>query len=173
MQAASSKCSERFPKVISDDRRIAIGNANGIFLDTDANNNRIGGVNAGEGNTISGNTAAGIVAYLSSGSSSSGNAFLRNTITGNGGLGIDLSASGTGGDGVTANDTGDADSGPNNLQNFPLLATARTDGSSQLILTGTLDSAANSYYRIEFFANTAQDGTGYGEGQRYLGFANV
>jgi len=74
---------------------------------------------------------------------------------------------------VRTNDTGDADTGANNLQNFPVLATARTDGSSQLILTGALNSNASSYYRIEFFANTSKDSTGYGEGQRYLGYANV
>ena len=73
----------------------------------------------------------------------------------------------------TLNDAGDGDGGGNNLQNFPVLTAARTDGASQLILTGTLNSTANTQFRIEFFANTAQDGTGYGEGQRYLGFANV
>ena len=75
--------------------------------------------------------------------------------------------------GVTANDTGDGDAGTNNLQNFPVLATARTNGSNQLLVTGTLNSTANSYYRIEFFANTSQDGTGYGEGRIYLGYGNL
>ena len=124
----------------------------------------IGGTSAGQGNIIAGNTGAGVVVK------STGNIqVLGNAIYGNSGLGIDLAANG-----VTANDAApDADTGANGLQNFPVLATARTDGSSQLILTGTLSSAASSYYRIEFYASTSQDATGYGEGQTYLGHANV
>ena len=45
---------------------------------------------------------------------STGNAILGNSIHSNGSLGIALDN-----DGVTANDAGDADVGPNNLQNFP------------------------------------------------------
>jgi hypothetical protein len=93
---------------------------------------------------------------------------LGNTFDSNSNLAIDLR-----GDGVTANDAGDADTGANNLQNFPVLTSATTDGSGQLRVKGSLNSTASSYYRIEFFANVAQDGSGYGEGQTWLGFANV
>ena len=96
------------------------------------------------------------------------NAILGNSIYGNTELGIDL----IGANGVNANDAGDGDTGANNLQNFPVLTAATTNGS-QITITGTLNSTANTQFRIEFFASTAQDGTGYGEGQRYLGFANV
>ena len=37
----------------------------------------------------------------------------------------------------------------------------------------TLNSSAAETFRIEFFANSSADPSGYGEGQRYLGFANV
>ena len=45
--------------------------------------------------------------------------------------------------------------------------------STQVTIVGSLNSTANSQFRIEFFSNTAQDGTGHGEGQTYLGFVNV
>ena len=40
-------------------------------------------------------------------------------------------------------------------------------------ITGTLNSTANTTYRVEFFANTALDSSGFGEGQSFLGFTNV
>ena len=40
-------------------------------------------------------------------------------------------------------------------------------------MAGTLNSLAGTPFRIEFFASTAQDSSGYGEGERYLGFFNV
>ena len=150
----------------------AIANATGIWLDTNTNNNRIGGVNAADANTISGNTGAGVVAYLSSGGSSGGNALLRNVISGNGGMGIDLSANSTGGDGVTANDTGDADSGPNGLQNTPVLASANSTGGNTTVL-GSLNSTAGTSFRIEFFSSASGDASGHGEAQIYLGFITV
>ena len=73
---------------------------------------------------------------------------------------------------VSSNDTDDIDTGANEGQNFPVLSTATTTGT-QITITGTFNSTANSYFRIEFFSNTAADGSGYGEGQTYLGFANV
>ena len=69
---------------------------------------------------------------------------------------------------MTANDTGDPDTGPNGLQNFPILTQARGDG-----VTGALHSAANATYRLEFFANASCDASGNGEGQTYLGTTNV
>jgi hypothetical protein len=51
-----------------------------------------------------------------------GNRVLRNSIFSSlAGLAIDL-----GGDGLTANDPGDADTGTNDLQNKPAIASART-----------------------------------------------
>ena len=143
----------------------ALGNTgHGILIGNGgtANNTTIGGTTAGQGNTIAYSGGDGI--YVPA---SIGVAMLGNTIFSNAGLGIDL-----GTNGMTANDAGDGDSGANNLQNFPVLTDARTDGT-QITLAGTFNSTANSYYRIEFYANTAQDGSGYGEGQRYLGFVNV
>ncbi|MFZ4289021.1 cadherin domain-containing protein [Variovorax sp. HJSM1_2] len=194
----------------------------GIRVGASAQNNRIGGLGAGEGNVVVRTAHSGIVIsdatgtvvqgnrtgtnlagtatwgmaesgiYITAGAANSlvqgnvvaysqseggivlsssagtGNSLLGNSIYGNTGLGIDLNV-----DGVTANDTGDADSGPNNLQNFPVLTVARTNGAGNFEITGTINSTANSYIRIEIFANTANDSTGYGEGQTYLGFVNV
>jgi hypothetical protein len=127
-------------------------------------NHVIGGVNAGEGNTIAYNTGNGI--EFTSGTST-GIAILGNSIFDNGGLGIEL-----GNNGVTVNDPGDGDAGANNLQNFPVLTSVVMSGT-QANISGSLNSTPNTNFRIEFFSNTAQDGTGYGEGQAYLGFVNV
>ena len=143
----------------------ARGNAQaGVFLSASASNNTIGGTAAGAGNTIAFNGWDGI--RLSG--AGTGNAFLGNSLYGNVEQAIDIGAQG-----VTLNDADDGDSGGNNLQNFPRLTLARTNGSNQLTLNGTLDSTINTWFRIEFFANTAQDGSGYGEGQTYLGSALV
>ena len=89
-----------------------------------------------------------------------------NTISGNGALGIDLSDNG-----VTANDaTGDADTGPNNLQNYPVINYVKRGDSTGNV---TLNSTANRAFRINFFANTACDPSGNGEGEVSLGTQNV
>lgn len=80
----------------------------------------------------------------------------------NGGPGIDL-----GGDGDTPNDAGDADVGPNLLQNAPALASLTSAG----LLSGSLDSLpANTTYpvTIELFASTVCSSTGRGEGEHYV-----
>ncbi len=142
----------------------AIGNTGAGIDVASSNGNTIGGTAAGAGNLVSGDGTFGVRVT----GTSSGNAILGNQITANTSTGINL-----GGDGVTANDTGDADTGANDLQNFPVLTTARTNASSQISLDGTLNSSANSLDRIEFFANATADTSGNGEGQTYLGFANV
>ncbi len=143
-----------------------LANGIGITLWNGATNTTIGGVNPGEGNTIAYNATAGIDIE---GATTGDNSILGNSIYSNTGLGIDL---GGFSNGVTANDTGDADTGPNGLQNFPLLSSVVSSGT-QITLTGTLNSLANTNYRIEFFASAGADPSGYGEGARYLGFADV
>ena len=53
------------------------------------------------------------------------NAIEGNSIFSNGGLGIDLNGNGF----PEINDTGDVDTGPNNLQNYPVLSAAMTNGT--------------------------------------------
>jgi CSLREA domain-containing protein len=115
------------------------------------------------GNRIHDNAGAGVVVSFGA----TGARITRNSIHTNGGLGIDL-----GGDGVTPNDSLDADTGPNNLQNFPVLGAATTDGES-LNVSGSLNSAANTAFRLEFFDNGGCDQSGYGEGGLFLGSQDV
>jgi hypothetical protein len=96
----------------------------------------------------------------------SGNQFLTNSIDQNGVLGIDLI-----GDGVTPNDPLDADTGPNELQNYPALTSAIVTGSTSVI--GTLNSTPNRTFRIEFFSSPAADPSGFGEGRVFLGVIEV
>ncbi|HEU4597021.1 MAG TPA: DUF4214 domain-containing protein, partial [Pyrinomonadaceae bacterium] len=110
------------------------------------------------------NTGAGISA---SAAGALNNSFLSNSIHSNGALGIDLSPTG-----VTANDAGDADAGPNNLQNFPVLSSATLAGGA-LSVAGTLDGTAATQFRVEFFANDACDASGNGEGRTFLGASDV
>ena len=71
--------------------------------------------------------------------------------------------------GVTANDPGDADTGANNLQNFPIITSAAL-GST--IVGGTLNSAPSTQFTLDFYANSAPCNAST-EGQRYLGSGAV
>ncbi len=146
----------------------ALGNSmDGIQLDstkTASTGNTIGGTLAGAGNTIAYNGGNGV---LIGGATTLNNRVAGNRLYSNSLLGIDL-----GNNGLTANDVGDADMGPNNLQNFPVLTSVSATGT----ISGALDSTAgNSAYpvRIEFFANTACDTGSNGEGEVYLGFTTL
>lgn len=110
------------------------------------------------GNTLTGNGTALALFGSGVGTSLSGNSIFNNV-----GLGIDL-----GKNGVTPNDPGDFDSGPNNGQNFPVLTSAASSGGSTTIV-GTLDSTANHTFVVEFFSNATTDPSGFGEGETPLG----
>ncbi len=82
-------------------------------------------------------------------------------------MGIDLAN-----DGVTLNTPGGPHSGPNDLQNDPVLTSATSD-STLTTIVGTFNSTPNATFRIELFSNGSADPSGYGQGQTYLGFINV
>ncbi|MEM9893128.1 MAG: right-handed parallel beta-helix repeat-containing protein [Actinomycetota bacterium] len=127
----------------------------------------IGGTGSGEGNTITGN-AVGVSVADGAGS---GHAVLGNRIHDSDALGIDLVGGAEDAAGVTANDGGDVDTGPNDLLNHPVIENVqRVDGD--LVAEITLDVAAGDH-RIELFANTDPDPDGYGEGETPLGGATV
>src|SRR6266436_1884451 len=140
--------------------------ADGIRLEAAAPNlsanNIIGGVASGAGNTIAFNGANGINV-----SSGTGNSIRENSIFSNAGLAIDLSPVG-----VSANDLADADTGANNLQNFPLLTSVVSNGGGTTI-QGTLNSKPNTTFQIDFYSNTACDPSGNGEGARFFDTTSV
>jgi CSLREA domain-containing protein len=138
----------------------ALGNSdNGVYTQVGAANNTIGGTVPGAGNTIASNGGAGILIYAGN-----GNAVLGNSIHDNAGLGIDLYPP----LGITPNDAGDLDTGTNNLQNFPVITSASSDGTTTTV-SGTLNSNPNGSFRIEFFSSPTCDPSGNGEGQTFLG----
>jgi len=140
------------------------GNGYGVYLVNGAASNVVGTDNNStadevEGNLIAGNLSDGIAVV---GASTIGNTFSRNQIYGNSGLGIDLNDNG-----VTANDAfPDSDTGGNNLMNFPVLSSGYDMGKT---MSGTLTTTASTAVRVEFYASQSCDGTGNGEGQRYMG----
>ncbi len=137
------------------------GNIIGLAPDG-STGNIIGGEADGAGNLIAFNAHNGVDVV-----NGTSNAIVRNSIHSNTLLGISLGAAG-----VAANHDGDGDTGANNLQNFPVLTRAVTNGAL-ITITGTLNSTALTDYRIEFYANAVGDGTGYGEGQTLIGISDV
>ena len=139
----------------------ALGNAGAGILMTNALHTVVGGLSPGAGNVIAFNGAAGL--RIPAGTNEvSGNAIFSNGL-----LGIDLGTVN-----VTANDAGDADTGANNLQNFPVLTSA-TNLAGTITIRGTLNSLPTKSFRIEFFSSASCDGSGSGEGKNYLGTTNV
>ncbi len=137
----------------------------GILVTQGPSNNQIGGDSNDLANTIRGTfDGAGIGISISK---SSGNAILVNSISDNGGLGIDL-----GGDGVTPNDPGDADSGANGLLNYPMLLSAAVVNGATTI-RGYINTTPSTSVTLRFFGSPNPDASGYGEGQDYLGKQTV
>ena len=140
-----------------------LGNtADGIYVDA-AVNNQIGGSLAAAANTIAGNDGAGV--FVNSGTRI---AIRRNSIFSNDLLGIDLAPRG-----VNPNTTNPG-VGPNNLQNYPVISTAVTTGTTPAtVLTGKLTSAPSRTFTVDFFSNTVQDLTGNGQAATFIGTTSV
>lgn len=141
-------------------------------------NNNGEGINLGgqnsvvAGNVIAFNTSDGV--QVRSNATGIGHDIGPNSIFSNDGLGIDIvdnanSGLGPNGNGPNTNDGGtanDADTGPNNLQNFPEITSATTSSSTgQTRIDMFLDTAVSTQYTIRFYANPRDTG----EGKTFLG----
>jgi len=170
----------------------------GVGLLYAVSENLVGGVNAGEGNTIAGLGGAGVAVYklanipLNISLVPNKNAILGNIIRdinvfsylnlGLANMGIDIAEITDQSNpfdgapeefesvGVTPNDVGDADTGPNNYINHPKLKTAVQTGN-QLVVTYDLDVADSptDQYRVEFYADQESTVYGSGPGEIFLG----
>jgi hypothetical protein len=100
-----------------------------------------------------------------------GTTITRNSIFGNNGVGIDLPPVFSVGK-PTPNDPCDADTGPNELQNFPVITSA-SSSAGMTTIAGTLNSTAGSLFTVDFYASPSCSSTGYGEGKVYLGSTMV
>ena len=144
---------------------VALGNkGDGILLN-------IGTKNVVSHNLIAFNRASGEDGYGVDvmGHAATGNTITQNSIFSNARLGINLGLE-TGK--ALPNDNKDPDSGPNNLQNYPVITSVKKT-SAGIVIKGSLNSIVNSKFHIEFFASTAADPSGFGEGQTFVSSKTV
>ena len=123
-----------------------LGNASGVVVGQRHGGEWVGGPLAADGNTIAFNDGPGVLVRAST----TGPVSVRhNRLYANAGIAVDLEPAGT-----TANDPGDGDTGPNGLQNTPVLVVATGNGVSTLSVTYSVDTApANAAYplTIDFY----------------------
>jgi hypothetical protein len=128
----------------------------GILLQN-SNDNLIGGAAQ---NRIAGNTMGGVGIL-----SGLRNRVRPNMIYSNGGIGIDLDRNGIAPfDGVTFNDSGDADTGANGLPNAPILTSATSTSVS-----GRLKTVASTAITVDLYRSASCDPAGFGEATVFLG----
>ncbi|HJQ25362.1 MAG TPA: C25 family cysteine peptidase, partial [Blastocatellia bacterium] len=143
--------------------------SHGVYIHNTSVRIAIGGTASGAANTIALNGGDGVRV---AGASSTGNLIRANLIYSNTGLGIDLVGGSENASGVTANDASDSDSGANTLQNYPVITAASVSGGSTTV-SGTLTSAANTTFAIDFYSMSTADPSGNGEGPSYRGSTSV
>jgi uncharacterized repeat protein (TIGR01451 family) len=158
----------------------SLGNGTRGIEVLEGRNNIVGGSTGIAGNVIAFNTDEGI-----SIEAGEGNRIQSNSIYSNGRLGIDLFSESDDANGITPNDTLDLDAGSNRLQNSPAITSVLVaevpvlNGNLQIGIRRTLEvkgilaSSVGGTFQVELFANDAADPSGVGEGQRYLGYAEV
>ena len=134
----------------------------GVLIINGAASNTIGGSSPTIGNRITGN----LTGVQVEGAESLGNTIRCNSISSNLQLGINLLGNDTSG-GVTLNDLGDFDTGPNDLQNFPKLTTIAYFGSAATV-GFTLDSKPNRSYVVDVYGIASGDALAFGQGDRFL-----
>jgi hypothetical protein len=142
---------------VAGDGRTVLRNNIGVLIQT--NGNQI------LNNIIANSSSDGIRVK-----SGTGNLLRGNSTYNNAKLGINLAV-----DGFTPNDPGDGDSGPNMLQNFPVLSSANASGGT-LTVKGSLNSRPNARFTIDLYQNPVCDNTynrNVGQGKTYLGSVDV
>jgi photosystem II stability/assembly factor-like uncharacterized protein len=146
-----------------------LGNGtDGVGLFNGASFNQVGGgptgtVQAVLGNVIAFNGGDGVVVTSNDKKTFTYADSVRgNSIFGNEFLGINL-----GYGGVTLNDPGDTDIGPNGLTNYPQIDWARA--GSETNISGVLHAYPSTTYTIDLYASPTPGPLGFGQGRRYLG----
>ncbi len=164
-------------RIETADRTVVEGNRIGVKTDGTALPNAGHGVHSAvdgsdsvvRGNTIANNTGDGVRIAATS----TANRITANSIHDNDGLGIDLLEDADDTGGVTVNDAAtdtedaDADSGANNLQNFPAL-TLVDDTPEAYRVHAVIDGAPETTYSIEVYRVAEADPGGHGEGHTLL-----
>ena len=143
------------------------GNYIGVGADgvTPAGNTSTGiFVSDAQGNTFDANLIGFSEVGIALQHSGTRNRILGNSIRSNTFLGIDL-----GWDGVTLNDNGDTDTGANNRQNFPVLATPRTRRAPRRASTSTSARLRQAATPSSSSPARRAIAGGYGEGERLVG----
>ena len=128
----------------------------------DAFNNTVGGTQTEAANKIAFNGGPGVLLARGARTTVRGNSIFSNS-----GLGIDLDETG-----VTPNDATDSDDGANNLQNFPVITSVMSLGSSTTI-QGSLKSTPNTTFQIDFYSSAALDPSGNGEGAHFFNTTSI
>ncbi|MEZ5225101.1 MAG: hypothetical protein R2710_00090, partial [Acidimicrobiales bacterium] len=133
--------------------------ANGVLVGATATNTQVGGLGAGQGNTIAGSgqsdpNADGVRVLAPKAAI---NVILSNEIYDSAGLAIDADV-----DGPTVNDAPDIDE----AVNHPTIDAVVASGGS-VTIDFTVDAAAGAYH-VQIFGTPAADPTGYGEADTLL-----
>jgi hypothetical protein len=157
------------------------GNASGgVQIAFGAVSNTIGALGSSSygGNAIYSNDGPGVWIPGGAFGGGTGNRVLANSMAANSGLAIDLNGLGPDANDVPALGAPDQDTGPDNLQNYPVIT--RYISTFNLIdeykIDVTLASTPNTTFRIDFYSDVTCSGIGSparGNGLEYLGHANL
>ncbi len=140
-----------------DDAGAVDGEGDGIIIA--GFDNRIGGGYPTETNTINDNAGVGVLVVTGE-----GNTIRGNLIYDNDKLGIDLIPIPH----VTKNDSADVDAGANELQNYPVIDSAKVFNAQTTVYGHVESTDDTASIMIEFFKTTDCDTSKYGEGDSFI-----
>lgn len=153
------------PQTLVGGSAAPLGNAivnskkNGILIGANATSSFVEGVTV-RGNRIEKSGSHAILV-----TAGTGHTIRENSLVNNRGLGINLVGGKQNGTQVTANDAGDADQGPNDLLNYPNLASAMLDENDDVIVQGSYSGIPNAQITLDLYASATRKGMG----ETYLG----